>query len=103
MMKILSKEMFKREFGTKQKRTLFGKEIMKISPPKKRLVRRLIRSGRRLPSCLFPKLEKWKIMTKFRGPKIIGRVEDWHVMDGNSQSLRVKSEEGILRITRLKL
>jgi len=52
--KTLIKEK-RKESGIRRKRILFGKKINKIKAKKRRKVKRPIRNGKRIRSCLFLK------------------------------------------------
>lgn len=65
-----------KEFGTKLRRTLFGKKIKKIKCPNKKKVKRLIFNGKRSLNYRFLKQAKFKMKEKLVLPNKVGLKEE---------------------------
>lgn len=65
-----------KEFGTKLRRTLFGKKIKKIKCPSKKKVKRLIFNGKRSLNYRFLKQAKFKMKEKLVLPNKVGLKEE---------------------------
>lgn len=65
-----------KEFGTKLRRTLFGKKIKKIKCPSKKKVKRLIFNGKRSLNYPFLKQAKFKMKEKLVLPNKVGLKEE---------------------------
>lgn len=65
-----------KEFGTKLRRTLFGKKIKKIKCPNKKKVKRLIFNGKRSLNYPFLKQAKFKMKEKLVLPNKVGLKEE---------------------------
>ena len=94
--------MFRKEYGTRRRRTLCGRKIKKTSTLRKKKERKLIKNGRKETICPFLKLEKWRIKIKPTGPNRTGATEGWVDMDGSRANLKVRREVEISRTTRLR-
>lgn len=91
-----------KEFGTRQKRILFGKKIHKIKCRNKRKGKRLIINGKRRLNYPFHMSDKSKIKEKLVLPKKIGLKEENPDMDGNKRNKEDRDLPLGLRITRQK-
>ena len=93
-----------KEFGTKPKRTLFGKKIKKIKCPSKKKVKRLIFNGKRNLNYQSLKLVKFKMKEKLILPNKAGFKEENSDTVGKKQK-REELQEAIsnLKTTKQKL
>jgi len=89
-MRIILREIFRRGFGIRIKRILYGRKIKKISWIKRSMVKRHIWNGKSLQKCIFLRLVRWRIRIRHQGLSKIGRADEWRDMDGNNLSKKVR-------------
>lgn len=90
-----------KEFGTKLRRTLFGKKIKKIKCPRKKRVKRLIFNGKRSLNYRFLKQAKFKMKEKLVLPNKVGLKEE--NSDTVGEKLRKEVHKAILNLKTTKL
>lgn len=90
-----------KEFGTKLRRTLFGKKIKKIKCPSKKKVKRLIFNGKRSLNYPFLKQAKFKMKEKLVLPNKVGLKEE--NSDTVGEKLRKEVHKAILNLKTTKL
>lgn len=89
-----------KEFGTKLRRTLFGKKIKKIKCPSKKKVKRLIFNGKRSLNYPFLKQAKFKMKEKLVLPNKVGLKEE--NSDTVGEKLRKEVHKAILNLKTTK-
>lgn len=90
-----------KEFGTKLRRTLFGKKIKKIKCPSKKKVKRLIFNGKRSLNYRFLKQAKFKMKEKLVLPNKVGLKEE--NSDTVGEKPRKEVHKAILNLKTTKL
>lgn len=89
-----------KEFGTKLRRTLFGKKIKKIKCLSKKKVKRLIFNGKRSLNYPFLKQAKFKMKEKLVLPNKVGLKEE--NSDTVGEKLRKEVHKAILNLKTTK-
>ena len=101
-MKIQSKGTLRKECGIKPRRISSGKKIKRISTPRKKKVRRLIKNGKREIISPFLKLDKWRTRTRPQEPNKTGAPGEKADTALKKTSRRVRKEVVISKTTKQK-